>query len=450
MSKILIVDDEPQIVEIIKQALSVYIPGSIILTESTGINTISLVLDERPDLILLDIILPRISGLELCQQIKSDPETKHIPVILMTGLKTDRQLKIKSLSLGADGFLVKPFDLAEVAAQVKAMLRLKLAEDALKKERDELKNMVAKQALTISDIELRWQMVLEAGNDGIWDWDVKSNSMFLSSSWRRTLQQPEDKAYRIVDMFRLINGDDRARLRKTLSGYLSRRIENFQVQMRMMCGNGQYRWMLYRGVAVWDENGLPVRMIGVQTDINEQKEMELRLQDMAHHDTLTGLPNRVLLYDRAQQLLAQARRKKSLIAFLFIDLDKFKPVNDNYGHDVGDLLLRTVAKRLLGAMRMIDTVARIGGDEFVIMLPDIKSPKHVNPIAIRVLELLHRPFAIKQHRVEISGSVGISFYPRDGESVEELIKFADEAMYRAKQGGRAAYCYYNNEIEKSD
>src|SRR5262249_7248979 len=167
-----------------------------------------------------------------------------------------------------------------------------------------------------------------------------------------------------------------------------------------------------------------------------------RIRHLAHHDALTGLPNRVLLYDRIGQLVAQAKRNDRVLALLFIDLDRFKNVNDSLGHQVGDRLLQMVAGRLQECTRDVDTVARLGGDEFVVVLPDLNDPEDAGHVAKKVLEALALPFRIDTHDLHITPSVGICTYPQDGESVETLMRSADTAMYHAKETGRNNYQFF--------
>ncbi|BAN34039.1 PAS/PAC sensor-containing diguanylate cyclase/phosphodiesterase [Sulfuricella denitrificans skB26] len=178
-------------------------------------------------------------------------------------------------------------------------------------------------------------------------------------------------------------------------------------------------------------------------DITERKQAEARIHHMAHHDMLTGLPNRVLLADRLVLALAQARRYGRLLTLIFLDLDHFKQINDTLGHDVGDELLKAVAARLVECVREADTVARMGGDEFVILLPETAKAGDAEIVARKVIEAVNLPLMIGSHELHITTSVGIALYPRDGEETQTLMKNADTAMYRAKESGRNGYQLYS-------
>ena len=198
--------------------------------------------------------------------------------------------------------------------------------------------------------------------------------------------------------------------------------------------------------AVKNKQGQVIRYIGQFTDISEKKASEARIQRLAHYDLLTDLPNRVLLHDRLRNALERMRRAGGMLAVLFVDLDRFKNVNDSLGHPVGDRLLQGVAHRFSAVIREQDTVARLGGDEFLIILEGIGSAQHAAQVAHKLLETLHEPVVIERREIFIGASIGISLFPSDGGDTETLIKNADTAMYRAKEQGRNNYQYYTAQL----
>lgn len=177
-------------------------------------------------------------------------------------------------------------------------------------------------------------------------------------------------------------------------------------------------------------------------DITERKKYEEKIQQMAFHDSLTGLPNRKLFSDRLGIVLAQAKRNKKKVGIVMLDLDNFKDVNDTFGHDVGDTLLKAVAERLSGTLRKSDTVARFGGDEFVLIFPDMEVIEEAIQVVQKIIDRFHKPFLIDTHQLVVTTSIGIAVYPNDGMDEEILMKNADIAMYQAKQAGRARYQLY--------
>ncbi len=191
--------------------------------------------------------------------------------------------------------------------------------------------------------------------------------------------------------------------------------------------------------AVRNDEGKVTHYVSVLFDITERKRHEELVRYQAYHDILTGLPNRQLFHDRLTQMLLNARREGEMLGVMFLDLDRFKQVNDTLGHEAGDRLLCVVAKRLKTCIRKGDTVARLGGDEFVLLLPRIKQLRNLTALAEKILESMRVPAQIGEHELKLSTSIGISVYPSDGDKPDVLIKRADEAMYLAKQGGRNNY-----------
>ena len=197
--------------------------------------------------------------------------------------------------------------------------------------------------------------------------------------------------------------------------------------------SGQVNWTLTTKTPLHDPAGNVVGLLGITREINELKRAEMTLEHLATHDTLTGLPNRYLMFDRLNQLLVRAERYETRFAVLFIDLDGFKRINDSRGHDVGDLVLRGVADRLSQSVRAADTVARIGGDEFVILVEALRAGHDAIPLAQKIQASLGKPFSLPGGDATVTVSVGIGLYPEDGRDAEELLKAADVAMYRAKR-----------------
>ena len=193
----------------------------------------------------------------------------------------------------------------------------------------------------------------------------------------------------------------------------------------------------------FDNEGKIIGFRSISRDVTERAQYEQKLAEMATHDALTGLPNRILLSDRFTVALALSRRTRNRLAVLMLDLDRFKAVNDSMGHGVGDKLLKAVGKRLQVTMRKSDTVARIGGDEFVLLLPQIPHVDEAAKFAERVLEVFREPFVLEGQRLNITTSIGIAVYPEGGKDIESLLKNADTAMYRAKEQGRDIYRFYD-------
>ncbi len=198
-----------------------------------------------------------------------------------------------------------------------------------------------------------------------------------------------------------------------------------------------------------NKEGAIIGFRAVSRDVTQRKQFEQKLADMATHDSLTGLPNRTLLSDRFTMGLALSRRSGNKLAVLMLDLDKFKVINDTMGHAVGDQLLKSVAERLTGVTRKSDTVARIGGDEFVLVLPQVSHPDNAAMLAQRILDVFREPFIFDGHQLSVTTSIGIAVYPDDGKEIHVLLKNADNAMYRAKEQGRDMYKFHSSEAAKA-
>ncbi|WP_339432681.1 MULTISPECIES: two-component system response regulator [unclassified Pseudomonas] len=193
----------------------------------------------------------------------------------------------------------------------------------------------------------------------------------------------------------------------------------------------------------------PLNIPVARAHIKAHIALRVEAKRLANHDALTGLPNRILLQDRTEQALQKARRRQGRVAMLLIDLDNFKVINDSMGHSVGDLVLREVAARISGSLRMEDTVSRQGGDEFILLLPEVVGFDAMGDFAQRLLEIIASPFSIQGNRYDLSASIGISVFPEDSDDMESLHRHADAAMYQAKLSGRNRYCFFSSHIESS-
>ncbi len=296
----------------------------------------------------------------------------------------------------------------------------------------------------LRESEERWKFALEGAGDGVWDWNVPADTVVFSPRYKEMVgYSDEDIAANEEAWRRRIHADDRTQVDEAIHAYLEGRTPAYRNEHRIICKDGSVKWVLARGMIVSrTPDGNPLRMIGTHADITERKAMEDRMRHMAHYDPLTELPNRALITDRLQQALIKARRDKTHMAVMFLDLDKFKPVNDNLGHDIGDLLLKQVSRRLQDSVRASDTVARIGGDEFVVLLPSIEQEIDATIVAEKILHALKQPFNISGHEIGISGSVGIAAYPEHGDDEKLLLINADIAMYHAKKDGRNGYRFF--------
>jgi diguanylate cyclase (GGDEF)-like protein/PAS domain S-box-containing protein len=298
--------------------------------------------------------------------------------------------------------------------------------------------------------EERYALAARAANDGLWDWDLHVDQIYFSPRWKSMLGYKDAEISSSSDEWlSRIHREDIERVHREIKVHLEQSTPLFQSEHRIRHQDGTYRWVLSRGLAVRSEEGEACRMVGSQTDITERRLAEEQLLHNALYDGLTGLPNRVLFNDRLDYALERTKRRPDyLFAVLFLDLDRFKVVNDSLGHAVGDQLLIAVARRLQVCLRTVDTVARLGGDEFTILLEDIKSVADATHTAERILHRLNQPFRIAEQDVFISTSIGIALGrapSRPGyEQAADLLRDADIAMYRAKVQGKARYVMFDD------
>ncbi|BCJ88612.1 sensor domain-containing diguanylate cyclase [Effusibacillus dendaii] len=215
-------------------------------------------------------------------------------------------------------------------------------------------------------------------------------------------------------------------------------------EVRRKHSNGSYIWLETYVTPVFDEQGNIFEVVGVSRDVSQRKHAEERLLHLAYHDALTDLPNRRLFKDRVDQAIKNAKRNRLSLAVFYLDCDKFKSINDTFGHDVGDQIIMGFAERIRACVREQDTVGRIGGDEFVVLLPNIQTPNDAVQVANRILESIQEPWQIEDNAFNNTTSIGISLYPTDGEDPETLIKQADRALYMAKQAGGNTFRFYTS------
>jgi diguanylate cyclase (GGDEF)-like protein/PAS domain S-box-containing protein len=238
------------------------------------------------------------------------------------------------------------------------------------------------------------------------------------------------------DCFSEIHPDDRDRIKAIFRKTVETGVGE-QSKFRFVLKDGSIRYIESEGNVVHDSTGKVSKVIVISHDVTERKKIEEQLRHVSYHDVLTGLPNRILLSDRLKQAIAAAKRNnQEILSLMFIDLDQFKQVNDTLGHTVGDLLLKEVAIRIQDCLRDSDTAARIGGDEFVVLLPSIKKKLDTMVVAEKIRHSLCQPIVLADQSLRISSSIGVAFYPENGSEEEMLLKSADSAMYDAKKSGR--------------
>jgi diguanylate cyclase (GGDEF)-like protein/PAS domain S-box-containing protein len=293
--------------------------------------------------------------------------------------------------------------------------------------------------------EERMSMAMKAAKIGFWDLDVAKDEHVWSDTCKVLLGVPPDTQASYQALKGVVQPDDWEIMQAKIDRAIQEK-RDYAVEFRVVRPDNSVHWRTSSGQAFYDDAGHVTRMSGITMDIDDRKNAEERIQHLAYSDALTELPNRRLVQDRLLKALAGARRQKDKVALLFLDLDRFKDINDQLGHSVGDLLLQNVAKRLKTWAREQDTVARLGGDEFLIALTHVKDPPDAAIAAERLMDAMTAEFVIQGHSLNVSCSIGISIFPENGADCETLIKNADAAMYSAKADGRNNFRFFTKDM----
>jgi diguanylate cyclase (GGDEF)-like protein/PAS domain S-box-containing protein len=316
-----------------------------------------------------------------------------------------------------------------------------LASDITMKRRAEQQMARAKERLDLA---------LASSSLALWDWDVKLDRVYFNENWNRIRGLPlQESTFSGAQVSDWNHPDDREVFAAALRNVLKGVSEEFDCEYRVAGGSSEWVWIQSRGkVTQRDASGTALRMTGTSMNVTKRKAAEERAEFLATRDALTGLPNRVLLHDRLEQAVVNAARTRSGFGFMFIDLDRFKTINDSLGHHVGDALLKQVADRLMSCVRESDTVARLGGDEFAVILENLRDQhdEGAQQVADKMIEAMGAPLLIEGQHLNTSCSIGISLYPTDGKDTATLMKHADVAMYFAKEKGRNNYQFFSAEM----
>jgi len=289
--------------------------------------------------------------------------------------------------------------------------------------------------------EERLMLALEGSGQALWDWDIAGDRIFCSGRGS-TLRGGPDQAFEITPQERQthVHPDDLPVVLARVGEAFAGRTPIYEVEFRIRHHDGRWVWLHSRGrVVERDGAGRALRMVGTDADVTRQKATEQQLRQRAEFDALTGLPNRGLFNDRLESAIERARRSGKTLALLFLDIDHFKGVNDSRGHGAGDTLLRIVAERLLATVRGVDTVARLAGDEFTVILEGLAEPADAEVVAMKMVEALRPPMRIGADLVSVSTSVGLAVLSEADVDAASLLARADEALYEAKRAGRDRY-----------
>jgi diguanylate cyclase (GGDEF)-like protein/PAS domain S-box-containing protein len=293
----------------------------------------------------------------------------------------------------------------------------------------------------------RFGLLSKATNDALLEWDLATDQLWRNDSYQRLFGYRSDELQpKMESWFEHIHADDRLRVQQRLLGVINSSQNLWNDEFRLMRHDQTIAHVHARGFVNRDDAGSALKMLGVLQDITARKESEERTRFLADHDELTGLPNRSLFKQSLAQAVQRAERGGKFLSVLFLDLDRFKNINDSLGHETGDQVLRAVAERLTGCVRQVDVVARFGGDEFAVLVEGLTAEDQAGAVARKIVDALAKPLVLAGRQYRPGASIGISTYPSDGRDVLSLQKNADIAMYRAKEEGRGTFQFYSEQL----
>ncbi|MCK9606842.1 MAG: EAL domain-containing protein [Methylomonas sp.] len=421
--QILVVDDDPNFRLITSAHLKAV---NFDVTEAhSGNDALKILKALQPDLVIMDAMMDDLDGFETCKSLRADPMLADIPIIMSTGLDDIESIN-QAFKAGASDFVIKPLNYALLIHHIRFLLRSS-------RNTAELRN---------SQIQL--STAQRIARMGYWTWNAEENK-FEMSAFLAELCQLDQTAFSgsLQQFIELIDPEDRVHVEgniyATLDGAVTPTIE--------------YRLLSHEGntIVVNQETALLSNsqhkiVTGTVQDVSRQKESERIIHQLAYYDELTGLCSRAFYRERIEQIIKSSKRNHRQFAFLFLDLDEFKYINDSFGHHVGDQVLKSVAERIKLVTRDVDLAVRLGGDEFCILIDDLNDEYQAIEVAERCLTEINRPLIIAGNHLKPRVSIGIAIYPKDGENEHDLMKAADSAMYSAKKAGKQRYAYYRPEM----
>ncbi len=422
---VLSVDDDVSLRLLVRNALEQ--EGFAVEEAENGRDALDVFEQTQPDVVLMDVTMPVMDGFTACKKLRQLPGGDNVPILMVTGLEDHASID-RAYNAGATDFVTKPINLLILRHRIRYILRANRAIDDLDISRDQL---------------ARTQHVARMGT---WEWDIKTNQLHWSDEVYRIFDlEPENLTDTYKTFLNLVHPDDRKMVKRTIDNDL---IENKQcgIEYNILLSGGSERTVYQEGKLIVNEGGEAVRVAGTIQDITERKEAEQKIKFLAYYDRLTELPNRLLFKERLGNAIANAKRHGRSGAVIFLDLDNFKHVNETFGHYTGDKLLKSAARRINDCLRDNDTAARLGGDDFGIIIEETNNLQDAALVARRVLDTLKQVVVLDGNEFYINTSIGVSVYPSDGNNVEMLMKNADAAMSRAKELGKNTYQFYTADM----
>ncbi len=427
VTRILYMEDDPGLSRLLQKSLQRR--GYVVDTAADGEEGLKKIAESAYAVLLVDYDMPFCGGIDVIRTLSA--QGRLLPTIMVTG-QGNEEVAVEALKLGASDYIVKDVEMKYLELLPVVIDRVLYQQHII----GERKQMEA----TVRESEERYRSLVDLSPDGI-AVHAEGKFVFVNPAGARYLGASNADQLIGKDFVGFVHPSyhdtavERVRLMEQEKSSVPW-IEEVFVRL-----DGKEITVEVAGVP-FSHKGRPAAQI-IFRDISERKVVDSRLERLALYDMLTGLPNRTLFFDRMNQLLALAKRNHYVLALLYMDFDRFKSVNDTLGHAVGDLLLAEASKRMVSCTRRADTVARMGGDEFIGICGKIATPADAGVVAQKIIDALSRPFLIKGHECTIGASIGISIYPNDGDDVESLLSKADTAMYRVKESGMGGYSYFS-------
>lgn len=433
--KVLIADDSRTNLVLLEHLLAQ--EDCDVFSASNWQEAVDLVYDHRFALILLDIQMPEVDGYEAARAIKALSNGRHVPIIFITAIFQNEGNVEQGYDAGAVDYLFRPVNVRTLKSKIRIFLQMHRQNMLLHHEIEQRKKAEA----ALRKAEEQFRSIFERAVEGIFQARLDGTFTEVNPALVRILGFDSAEQVLAVPAFgrtMMVNEEQAEHYIRNLrrDGYVS----NFEFQARV--NDGSIVWLSTSNRLVYDDDGEEFGVEGVVEDITRRKNHEFELNHLATVDSLTGIPNRHVFHDRVEHAIEAARRFGTRLAVLFMDLDEFKKVNDLHGHGTGDRLLQMLAERCRKRVRAADTFARIGGDEFGVLLERIESDGNASEVAETILESLETPFFINGVRLLVGATIGISLFPGDGEDAQSLLKVADSAMYASKGDLEVKYAFH--------
>jgi diguanylate cyclase (GGDEF)-like protein len=416
--RILLIDDDPGFRLTTSEALQG--AGFIVDEASSGEDALAKFDSNVPDLVLLDAVMQGMDGFEVCQKLRANRHYPGVPIVMVTGLEDIDSIN-RAFESGADGFVSKPLNYTALNHRLRFQLRAAQTAKELHESKDQLADAQHLAKL------------------GYWRWNSVTGELFVSEEILSMLNAGKSASYNYIeDYLERIHVGDREFVHTTITSILVG-IPQHPADFRLLSHDNK-ELIVHQEIKL--AHGTEGIVVGTVQDITRQRAAEQRIRQLAYFDELTGIASRAYFYQHTGNLIKGALRRNERFSLLYLDLDGFKDINDSLGHNAGDELLKIIAKRLQQVLRDSDFVARLSGDEFCILVDNIKDQYDAADVSERCLKEINKPVNLGQHKIRPRSSIGIAHFPEDGKDLQALLKAADSAMYAAKEEGKHRYAFY--------